>query len=508
MHAVARWGGLMTRCFSKAIVLLLGVLLAANSSLAQGKRVALVIGNSEYKHTPRLENPKNDATDMAAARKKLDFTVVEGRDLDKAAMDRTIRDFAEALGGAQVGLFFYAGHGLQVGGQNYLVPIDAKLTTASAIDFEMVRLDLVHRTMERETSTNILIMDACRDNPLARNLARALGTRSTQIGRGFAPVESGEGTLISFSTQPGNVALDGTGRNSPYAAALMKHIATPGDDLPTILINVRNDVMQETARRQVPWEHSAMTAKFYFIPPKSSAQQIELAFWASVKDSDNPAVLTSYLERYPDGSFAPLARALIEQHKQQQEAERAAREAELRRQEEARKQADVERLEAERKAAEGQRAELQKTLEEVRIARETAKAAEEQRAAAVRAAQEARKAADAEAEKGADRQKVAALPKLANPFDGTWQMVRIGQSCGNNRYTPTILISNGVVLGSMGGGGVRGSVSQSGVFRLTHQSSGSPGAHSYSGTLRGTSGSGTFSHSTGSCHGTFTLTRQ
>ncbi len=499
----------MSDRFYEIAALLLVLLFASSPSFAQGKRLALVIGNSDYKHTPRLENPKNDAADFAAVLKKLGFAVMEGRDLDKAAMDRTVRDFAEALGGAQVGLFFYAGHGLQVGGQNYLVPIDAKLTTASAIDFEMVRLDLVHRTMERETSTNILIMDACRDNPLARNLARALGTRSTQIGRGFAAVESGEGTLISYSTQPGNVALDGTGRNSPYAAALIKHIATPGDDLPTILINVRNNVMQETARRQVPWEHSAMTAKFYFIPPKSTAQQIELAFWVSVKDSDNPAVLTSYLERYPDGSFAPLARALIEQHKQQQEAERAAREAELRRKEEARKQAELERLEAERKAAEGQRAELHKALEEVRIAREAAKAAEEQRAAAVRAAQEARKVADAEAEKGADRQKVAALPKLANPFDGTWQMVRISQNCGNKRYTPTILISNGVVLGSMGAGGVRGSASASGVFRVTHLSTGSArGTHSYSGTLRGNSGSGTFSHSSGSCDGTFTLTRQ
>ncbi len=278
-------------------VLLLAVFFAASPSFAQGKRVALAIGNSEYKHTPRLENPKNDATDMAAVLKKLGFAVIEGRELDKAAMDRTIRDFAEALGGAQAGLFFYAGHGLQVGGQNYLVPVDAKLTTASAIDFEMVRLDLVHRTMERETSTNILIMDACRDNPLARNLARALGTRSSQIGRGFASVEAGEGTLISYSTQPGNVALDGKGRNSPYATALLKHIATPGDDLPTILINVRNDVMQETARRQVPWEHSAMTAKFYFIPPTPTALQIELTFWGSVKDSHNPAVLSSYLDR-------------------------------------------------------------------------------------------------------------------------------------------------------------------------------------------------------------------
>jgi uncharacterized caspase-like protein len=505
----------MTRRLFEAALMLVAVFLGAIPSLAEGKRVALVIGNSEYKYTPRLENPKNDAGDMAAMLKMLDFAVIEGTDLDKAAMDRTIRDFAEALTGAHTGLFFYAGHGMQVAGQNYLVPIDAKLTTASAVDFEMVRLDLVHRTMERETSTNIIIMDACRDNPLARNLARALGTRSTQIGRGFAPVESGEGTLISFSTQPGNVALDGAGRNSPYTAALLKHIAIPGDDLPTILINVRNEVMQQTERRQVPWEHSAMTAKFYFVPPIPLAQQLELAFWTSVKDSGNRAVLSSYLDRYPNGTFAPLARALIEQHKQQEEAERATREAELRRQEEGRKEAELARLEAERRAAEGRADQLQKALEEVRIAREAARIAEEQRAAAVKAAEKAQKTADAEAERGPDRLKLAALPKpeqprSANPFDGTWQMVRSGQNCRDNHYTPTLVVRNGTVEASMGAGGVRGSVSTSGVFRLTHLSTGGgPGAtHSYSGMLRGNSGNGTFQNSHGRCSGTFTLTRQ
>ena len=161
-----------------AVVLLL---LAPWPSAAQAeKRVALVIGNSAYQHTPKLANPRNDATDMVAALKKLGFQVIEGFDLDKAAFDRKVRDFATALSGAQAGVFFYAGHGLQVAGQNYLVPIDAQLTTAAALDFEMVRLDLVHRTMERETKTNILFLDACRDNPLARNLARAMGTRSTR----------------------------------------------------------------------------------------------------------------------------------------------------------------------------------------------------------------------------------------------------------------------------------------------------------------------------------------
>jgi uncharacterized caspase-like protein len=153
----------------------LGGSLAAHAE----KRVALVIGNSEYKHTPRLENPKNDAADMAEMLGKLGFTVLAGYDLDKAAMDRKVRDFAQALAGAQVGLFFYAGHGLQAGGLNYLVPTDAELAAASAIDFELERLDLVQRTMEREASTNILIMDACRDNPLARNLpARSARARA------------------------------------------------------------------------------------------------------------------------------------------------------------------------------------------------------------------------------------------------------------------------------------------------------------------------------------------
>ena len=163
-----------------AVVLLL---LALLPSIAHAdKRVALVIGNSAYKHAGELANPKNDATDMAAALKKLSFHVIEGFDLDKAGLDRKIRDFATALAGADVGLFFYAGHGLQVAGQNYIVPVDAELTTAASLDFEMVRLDLVHRTMEREAPTNILFLDACRNNPLARNLARALGTRSTDAG--------------------------------------------------------------------------------------------------------------------------------------------------------------------------------------------------------------------------------------------------------------------------------------------------------------------------------------
>jgi len=174
---------------STFVSVLLLMLAAAGSAFASDKRVALVIGNSTYQQTTKLENPKNDAADLAVALTSLGFKVIEGIDLDKAGMDRKIRDFAEALSGADIGLLFYAGHGMQVGGQNYLVPIDARLTTAAALDFEMVRLDLVQRT----------ILDACRDNPLARNLARAMGTRSAQIGRGLAAAESGVGTRSSAS---------------------------------------------------------------------------------------------------------------------------------------------------------------------------------------------------------------------------------------------------------------------------------------------------------------------
>ena len=209
-----------------AILTTLGFVTGARAE----KRLALVIGNSAYQHTAELKNPRNDAADIAAALKGLKFEVVEGLDLDKRTMEITVRKFAQALKNADVALFFYAGHGLQVNGQNYLVPIDARLEDATGLDFEMIRLELVHRAMERETKANLIFLDACRDNPLSRNLARAMGTRSGDIGHGLAPVESGVGTLISFSTQPGNVALDGEGRNSPFASALAKRIRTEGED--------------------------------------------------------------------------------------------------------------------------------------------------------------------------------------------------------------------------------------------------------------------------------------
>jgi uncharacterized caspase-like protein len=251
--------------------------------------------------------------------------VIDGFDLDKATFERKIRDFAVALQGADTGLLFYAGHGLQVAGHNYLVPIDAELTTAAALDFEMIRLDLVHRSMEREAQTNILFLDACRDNLLARNLARAMGTRSADIGHGLAAVESGIGTLISFSTQPGNVALDGAGRNSPFAAALVKHIATSNDDLSAMLIGVRNEVIKETKQKQVPWEHSALRGRFYFNLAAQSAAATQTGpgwrlseaaeAWDRTKDTTSVAALELFITRYKGSYYAGLARLRVEELK-------------------------------------------------------------------------------------------------------------------------------------------------------------------------------------------------
>ncbi|HEY7646318.1 MAG TPA: caspase domain-containing protein [Hyphomicrobiales bacterium] len=314
--------------------------LSCAQAQAASNRVALVIGNSAYNFTPALRNPKSDAVDMAAALRQLDFQVFDGTDLTKAQMDGLIKTFAAALETSSAALFFYAGHAVQIDNKNYLVPVDAALTSPEALDSEAVRLDQIQASMERQPRTNILILDACRNNPLARRLERAVGTGSARVGSGLAAVEGRAGTLIAYSTQPDNVALDGDGPHSPFSGALLKYIGTKGEDLSTILISVRNEVMNETGGRQVPWEHSALSKRFYFItpdapPPAATADAspvaatadvsrsaaaapvrsdpgAEIELWDSVTNSNSIPKLRSYLERYPHGAFARVAELKIE----------------------------------------------------------------------------------------------------------------------------------------------------------------------------------------------------
>lgn len=248
------------------------LLLAAFATLLSGlpalaeKRVALVVGNSKYSAATPLANPANDANDIASALKTAGFEVILGLDVDKRGFDTKIRNFAELLDDSDVAVFFYAGHGLQVGGRNYLIPVDARLDNERDLDFDSISLDLVLKQMERGRGekTNIVFLDACRDNPFAGNLARSMGTRSGSLGKGLAQVDTGVGTFISYSTQPGNVALDGKGRNSPFTAALAKHVRESGRNLTATMIEVRKDVLAATGGKQVPWDHSALTGDFYF----------------------------------------------------------------------------------------------------------------------------------------------------------------------------------------------------------------------------------------------------
>jgi formylglycine-generating enzyme required for sulfatase activity len=258
----------------RAILVLATLILAGiawtPSALAE-KRVALVIGNSAYDKITPLKNPKNDAEAVATTLAHLGFDVIKGVDLDHEKFAQTVREFARSLEGADTAVLFYAGHGLQVNNRNYLAPIDAKLENEADLDFQMIQVETILTQMEREPRINIVFLDACRDNPLARNLARSMGTRSAAIGHGLARVETGIGTLIAFATQPGNVALDGDSEHSPFTAALLKHIETPGLDISILMRKVRQDVIAATSSRQVPWDNSSLTADFAFVAPEPVA---------------------------------------------------------------------------------------------------------------------------------------------------------------------------------------------------------------------------------------------
>ena len=311
-----------------ALLFALALAMPAGSALAD-KRVALVIGNSAYRNVPQLSNPKNDATDMAAKLSELGFDVVKGEDLDLNGVRNTIREFVGKLDGADMALFFYAGHGLQVNGSNYIAPVDARLANYIDLDFEMVPMDLILSAMEHSTKTNLIFLDSCRDNPLAENLARSMGTRSGAVSRGLAKIGTGIGSLIAFSTQPGNVALDGKGRNSPFTSALLKHLGTPGGSLTDELVAVRRDVIAATNGKQVPWDNSSLTGPVLLneAAPKETSKpqppvaqegkpanaqndegQFEITFWNSIKDADSRAYFETYLNQYPAGRFAPIAR--------------------------------------------------------------------------------------------------------------------------------------------------------------------------------------------------------
>lgn len=290
-------------------------------------RVALVIGNSTYRNVTRLDNPKNDAKLMAETLRGLGFTLAGGSaqiDLDKAAFDDILQQYSNLLVGADVALFYYAGHGVQVRGSNYLVPVNANPVREADVLFQMVDTALILAAMEGSgTKLNIVILDACRNNPFGgRGLRSAAG--------GLAQMQAPEGTLISYATQPGNVALDDTGGHSPYTKALAQTIRKPGLGIFDTFNQVGVAVMQATGNAQQPWvSTSPIKESFQFatsgaqVPaaPSPSAATSEAAqVWGTIQNTTSIAVLQTFVDRFSDTLYGSMGRARLEELKKYQAA--------------------------------------------------------------------------------------------------------------------------------------------------------------------------------------------
>jgi hypothetical protein len=290
---------------------------------ATTRRLALVIGNGAYTNAPPLKNPPNDARDMAANLKTLGFDVSSGVNVSQREMKRLIREFGQKLKAGGNGLFYYAGHGVQARGRNYIIPVDADIQSEADVEDSGVDVGLVLNYMDdAQNGLNIVILDACRNNPFSRSFRSA--------SEGLAQVDAPTGTLIAYATAPGRVAADGAGENGLYTSELLKAMRQPGLTATDMFMQVRSEVMKRTGNKQVPWEASSLVGSFYFSggapPPAASnaggsnpapadtrfdAAAFEYNYWDSIKNSTSADDYKAYLTKYPEGQFSSLARNRI-----------------------------------------------------------------------------------------------------------------------------------------------------------------------------------------------------
>jgi hypothetical protein len=304
----------MSRLLLTPFALIVAAMLASSASAAS--RVALVVGVSKYEHAPMLANPTNDAADMAAALRRLGFDVELLLNPSRGSLEAAVRRYGDRSTGADVSLFHYSGHALEAAGRNWVLPSTVDINRARDLEFEAIDLNTILEQTDGGAKLSIAFLDACRDNPFARRLTG--GSRDIPL-RGLGPVDiSATGTLVAFATAPGQVALDGDTRNSPFTAALLKHIETPGLEVKSLMVRVTRDVLETTSGKQRPWQNSSLEGEFYFIPPQlvarpsdQTANNLEVVFWDSVKASRNPADFEAYLTRFPKGNFVELARNRI-----------------------------------------------------------------------------------------------------------------------------------------------------------------------------------------------------
>src|SRR5262245_44965687 len=227
------------------------------------KRVALVIGNSTYRNVPALSNPTNDAADVAATFERLGFTVRRVNNGTYEDMRRGLLEFGRQVRGADIAVVFYAGHGIEVGGENWLIPIDAELRSDIDVDHEAMGLRSVLPAVESANKLGLVILDACRNNPFAAKMQRTIRTRA--VSRGLASVEPTGNVLVAYSARDGTTAADGDGRNSPFTTSLLKHIETPGLEINFLFRNIRDDVIQSTKREQQPFVYGSLSKEAIYL---------------------------------------------------------------------------------------------------------------------------------------------------------------------------------------------------------------------------------------------------
>lgn len=276
-HAVRRLYAYLL--IAAAILLSLGTAHAAITE-ESGRRVALVIGNSVYKTLPSLPNPANDVEEVANTLRAAGFDVTIGVNVDRIGLEDTVRRFLRSTNNAEAGLIYYAGHGIQVGGQNFIVPVDATLETPYDVETQTMPLDLILNHLKQNSRVQLIFLDACRNNPFnAQKFWMAEKLEPVGATRGLARIDSDLGSLIAFSTEPGQVALDGSGALSPYSESFIKRASEPNKEIRQVLTDVRRDVIAMTDGKQVPWENSSLTDSFYFIPapPPPSVEPMQQA---------------------------------------------------------------------------------------------------------------------------------------------------------------------------------------------------------------------------------------
>ena len=381
------------------------------------RRVALVIGNSAYKSVARLTNPANDATLVGGMFKKAGFDAVDIKlDLNVAEMRRALRDFGDKTKDAEVAVIYYAGHGIELDGTNYLIPTDATLERDSDVLDETIALDRALFAVDPAKKLRLIILDACRDNPFAKTMKRTIASRA--IGRGLAKIEpTSPNTMIAFAAKAGSTASDGDSKNSPFAAALVERLPTPGLDLGKAFRFVRDDVLKNTGNKQEPYVYGSLggddvplvVAKPVATGPQANPDEAVRRDYELALQIGTREVWTAFLAKYADGFYASLARGQLNRIAAEETRAAAVEKARLAEEEKTRLASD-----RAKKAEQDKAAAAAKAAEDARLAAEKAKQVEEAKAAA---AEQRRKDAEAAVAKAlADKQAAekALADKIAN----------------------------------------------------------------------------------------------